>query len=455
MVKHRLKGLAVAMSLLLSAVLGTTALATTEGTQVLPDLGMAPLEDFGIERKGGSTVWLRFSTIVVNVGDIPFEVVGAGPTDTNNERHTVYQRVDSSDGTSSLVPTLAWMFWARDGHDHWHVDGLQTWELAYANAPTSVIRTGKKTGFCFWDNYVYGSTQSAHYHPNTTSACDVDTSDNVPMGLSVGWGDEYPASLTDQYIDISGLPWGDYVLTVTADPRNEFYEKDDSNNVVRAWIRTRPSGVDVLRQESYVQPIGSNADAPPVVAVDTPDDGAIVSGTVPVGAAASDDRGVASVDFLVDDLVVATDVDGSDGWSTTWESTLADDGSHSLTARATDTNGATAEDVINVTVDNQTDPGGATLMVDLDGSRTPDGPTWTASVTISVADADTAVDGASVTYRWSDMEPTSCTTAGGVCEVTRPGIRNSVSSVTLVVENVTHPDYSSWAGESSITVAKR
>ena len=37
------------------------------------------------------------------------------------------------------------------------------------------------------------------------------------MGLSVGWGDTYPLTLPDQYIDITAVTPGRYRLNVTAD----------------------------------------------------------------------------------------------------------------------------------------------------------------------------------------------------------------------------------------------
>ena len=51
------------------------------------------------------------------------------------------------------------------------------------------------------------------------------------MGLSVGWGDEYPWHLFEQEIDIS-FPEGRYRLRATADPFGWFDELDEANNEV-------------------------------------------------------------------------------------------------------------------------------------------------------------------------------------------------------------------------------
>jgi hypothetical protein len=71
------------------------------------------------------------------------------------------------------------------------------------------------------------------------------------MGLSVGWGDRYPATLPDQYVDVTGLPDGKYRLRATADESDWFKETDDKNN--RTWVDltlTRVNGrtaADIIR----------------------------------------------------------------------------------------------------------------------------------------------------------------------------------------------------------------
>jgi len=90
----------------------------------------------------------------------------------------------------------------------------------------------------------------------------------------------------------------------------------------------------------------------PSVTITNPGNGDTVSGMVTVTADASDDDGVTQVEFFVDGSIIGTDSDGSDGWSTSWDTTSVADGSHMVTATATDTAGQTASDSISVTVDN-------------------------------------------------------------------------------------------------------
>lgn len=88
----------------------------------------------------------------------------------------------------------------------------------------------------------------------------------------------------------------------------------------------------------------------PTVEITSPADGATVVGTTSVTATASDSSGVANVTFQIDGTPIATDT--TDPYSTTLDSTLYSDGSHTLTAVATDSLGNIASDSITVIFDN-------------------------------------------------------------------------------------------------------
>lgn len=91
----------------------------------------------------------------------------------------------------------------------------------------------------------------------------------------------------------------------------------------------------------------------PTVDVTSPAAGANVSGTVTLEASAADTVGVVSVRFLVDGLLVATDTNGSNGWSIAWDSTAVADGAHGIAAVARDGAGHEATSAgVGVTVDN-------------------------------------------------------------------------------------------------------
>jgi hypothetical protein len=230
---------------------GTTTAAGE--SDVLPDLGMLPPKDFSIQSRPRGVRWLRFDAVVVNVGPGLFDVFGHGQADANG-RLQVVQRIQDGAGGWSEVVSPAEMFYAEDGHNHWHVEELQHWTIASVNDRATVLRRGAKTGFCFWDNYDYSANGPVVYHPSTTSACIRRTDGTVPMGLSVGWGDEYPSSIAFQYIDISGLPNGEYVVTLAVDLDREFVEGDDDNNTAWATIKITRKAVTVIATGTDLEP---------------------------------------------------------------------------------------------------------------------------------------------------------------------------------------------------------
>jgi len=245
--------LLLAAAVLVTGLAAPSASVALDGTEVLPDLGMLPPKDFSVQSRPRGVRWLRFDSVVVNRGPGAFEVEGRGPAAADGTLG-VTQLVQTANGGRAEVASPARMFFAGDGHDHWHVRDLQDWTIARTSDPGNVLNRGAKTGFCFWDNYRYGSTAAAHYHPSTTSACEMETDGTVPMGLSVGWGDEYPSTIAFQYIPITGLPNGEYVVTLVADPtsealpRGEFVESNETNNTAWAVIRIHRKSVAVVSQ---------------------------------------------------------------------------------------------------------------------------------------------------------------------------------------------------------------
>ncbi len=200
-------------------------------SEQLPDLGMAHPKDLKIEKTPDGRKLLRFSSIVVNVGAGPFEVHGQRAAGASTM--TTQQRIFDSAGGYRDVSTAAIMYFGGDGHNHWHVRDLEDFQLERLDNGVKV-GTGAKHGFCFYDNYRYGSSNPAYY-TTSSGACGKSSSDTqVIMGLSVGWGDIYNWNLPDQYIDITGQTSGRYRLTATADAANWFVESNDSNNV--SWI---------------------------------------------------------------------------------------------------------------------------------------------------------------------------------------------------------------------------
>jgi len=94
---------------------------------------------------------------------------------------------------------------------------------------------------------------------------------------------------------------------------------------------------------------------PPTVSITAPASGATVSGTVSVTANASDNVGVASVQFQLDGANLGS-LDTASPFSTSWSTATASNGAHTLQAIAKDAAGnSTTSAAVTVTVSNTTD----------------------------------------------------------------------------------------------------
>lgn len=95
---------------------------------------------------------------------------------------------------------------------------------------------------------------------------------------------------------------------------------------------------------------------PPAILVTVPANGAIVSGTTTISATASDNVGVAGVQFMVDGVFLGPELTAGP-YSVAWNTVNAVNGNHVLTAMARDASGnVTTSTAVNVTVANTFDP---------------------------------------------------------------------------------------------------
>lgn len=227
-------------------------------SQLLPDLGMARLSGFSIDTTtiSGHKL-LRYTARMVNVGAGPLELRGSRPS-TSTADMTVTQRVYTTGGGFVDKSTPLVMFYAGDGHDHWHTKDIEGGVLARLDNG-KVVGTLAKEGFCFFDNMKYmlnlpGAPQSATYLEPPSCSPSQPNALTTSMGLSVGWGDIYPANLAFQYVDITGLPQGKYKLTASANPNNQALESNYGNDSVWAKLQINNNSVKVIQTSPGTKP---------------------------------------------------------------------------------------------------------------------------------------------------------------------------------------------------------
>jgi hypothetical protein len=209
----------------------------------LPNLRMDRLVDISLNQTADGRRLLRFTTVIVNVGQGAFEVHGSRPAGASTM--TVDQRVYDDQGGSRDRDTAASMYYSGDGHNHWHVRDLETYELVRRDNGRQV-GTGAKHGFCFYDNTPFRLSLPFASQSPVYRGCGVAQDTDVVTGLSVGWGDRYGATIPDQYIDVTGLGTGHYRLNAIADAAGWFSESDDSDNTtwVDLWIGPHDVRID-------------------------------------------------------------------------------------------------------------------------------------------------------------------------------------------------------------------
>ena len=210
-------------------------------TDKLPDLKVAKISGLRIQKTASGRRLLRFDGMMANVGRGPFEIRGRRAS--TKKPWILDQVIYRTGGTTRRVKTTATMRYAGDGHDHWHVRRMMSYHLW----STKGTRRDAKIGFCFFDTNARnlklpGAPKSRKY---SQSGCARRGSLHTKNGISVGWGDLYPAAFAFQWIDITGLPAGTYTLRSAVDLYGKFVESSDTNNCKSARISFKSSGTKV------------------------------------------------------------------------------------------------------------------------------------------------------------------------------------------------------------------
>ena len=202
---------------------------------------MAKNAEFRIVTTSTGRRLLRFSSLMLNLGQGPMEVNATRPN--SQSPWDVDQVIVRSDGGSRRVDTTATLTYAGDGHNHWHVTRIVDHDMWSSSRTVH----GPKVGFCFfdttlWDPDLPGSPSSPYYRE---AWCGGQTAISSRVGISVGWGDRYQWQLPFQWIDITGLPGGTYTLRSYVDARDQFLESAENNNCTYTRLSFSGTGTAV------------------------------------------------------------------------------------------------------------------------------------------------------------------------------------------------------------------
>jgi glucose/arabinose dehydrogenase len=225
-------------------VIAGRATSAPTGAERLPDLVQETPTGLVITRAGSgarASYLLGFRSAVSNVGDGPLLINGHRPG--VQARTMVADQVIERDGApQEVVPGAGQLrYVVSPDHRHWHLLGFDRYELRRAGQLTAAVRD-QKTGFCLGDRYaVTERPASAAPKPVYTSRCGLGEPQlfGVQEGISVGYGDDYKANLEGQYLRLTGLAAGRYVLVHQVNADRRLHELSYTNNAASLLLELR------------------------------------------------------------------------------------------------------------------------------------------------------------------------------------------------------------------------
>lgn len=175
---------------------------------------------------------LRYDTAAANQGQGPLEIAyRVEPPETN-----AYQVIHRSDGTTTDRFAVHSEF--HPTHAHFHFESFYKTSLwKYSNgarAGRKPVTSGTKSGFCPEDSG--GGSGEGTYGCLTDYRMGPAGPEQV-VGISAGWYDTYRVHLPDQYLEITGVADGLYLLEVELDPDDNVVESNERDNKVCVLVR--------------------------------------------------------------------------------------------------------------------------------------------------------------------------------------------------------------------------
>jgi Lysyl oxidase len=146
------------------------------------------------------------------------------------------QIIELSDGSQMTRPNMGQLIYEEYpdslSHRHWHYKAFVRYQLRATSAGLPIVRPDNKAGFCLSDP-MYAPDFCGSLKPEALT---------VAEGLGPDTTDYYNPNLEGQYIDITGVPPGDYWLLHWVNSGKEICESDYANNAAAVKIALWPNG---------------------------------------------------------------------------------------------------------------------------------------------------------------------------------------------------------------------
>jgi hypothetical protein len=197
---------------------------------------------------------LRWDMVVANFGAGPFELRAYPESETPT---TGYQAVYASDGSYDMREVGGAHYSSAHGHVHFReLDEVGLYSIAADGSPGELVAGMPDKGICTIDllNRSFGTPADGPSRYRFPGTCDAE--DNVDprdplypgeqffrMGLSPGWADIYPWFIPDQYIDITDVPDGRYLVVYRVNLAGRVFEATRDNNDASACVEFHGTAV--------------------------------------------------------------------------------------------------------------------------------------------------------------------------------------------------------------------
>lgn len=200
---------------------------------------------------------VRFGTQVNNQGAGPGILISGRPgvdTIPSGAPITSWVNPDGSQNVLQAVYTYngssfslayyraAGRFTYHSGHGHFHFDGYASYRLRhnvggtagdYVQRPDGSGIVGDKVGFCLINissSFTTEAGTSSSTLPGYNAGGQPSTGCSLIQGVHVGRADVYGSGLEGQWLDVTGVPNGQYFIELKLDGENAVLESNESNN---------------------------------------------------------------------------------------------------------------------------------------------------------------------------------------------------------------------------------
>lgn len=188
----------------------------------------------GCVTNAGTHLLLRFMSSTPNIGQTdlfigdPTQCIGGLFRFSECHQHLHFQEYAD------------YRLWTLTGYANWvaqrdltkPTNSGKNAQLLDAARRNGELVVGRKQGFCIIDvaPHPFDDVQPG---PPVYQSCSF-------QGLKVGWADQYVPQLACQFIQVTGLPEGDYVLEDHVNPEQLFPELDYTNNASAVAFHFKP-----------------------------------------------------------------------------------------------------------------------------------------------------------------------------------------------------------------------